>query len=289
MVKICWQMLVYNGNFVLEECLKTILPYGKVVVTEGPVSYFAKNGKTTSDDGTNEVLSRLVGDENIVHGVWDEKDSMQNAVLHLIPKDTNFVWLVDSDEIYFPEDIESIIGLLLTDKYDSVAFKANSFYAGFSRRMTGFEENFEIHRIQRWYPGARWKTHRPPTVLAPDGKPWREHRHLSHSDTDKMGIRIAHYSYVWPSQMRMKIPYYRELTNHGTIEGYFDTVYRKWILGDDAAKQAIENQFSGVHDWRPERRGDCYTVPFTGEHPEEIKKSLPKLQERLDKEIAELL
>lgn len=281
-MKICFQMLVFQSNYVLSECLKSILPYGRVVVCEGPVAYWQQRGYTTSTDGTNEVLHRLLSDENIVHGRWVEKDEMMNAVLHLIPGDTTHVWMVDSDEVWSSPCIEKIMPIL--DNYDSVSFRPYSFYGGFDRYMCGFEEDYEWHRIQRWYPGAKWGTHRPPTVNAPDGKPWREHRHLNHMATDKMEVRFYHYSYVFPKQMKDKAEYYASMG--GRIPDYFNRVYLPWVLGD---RQKIEDEFDGVHDYLPEVRGPCRTVTYYFDHPKEIENSLDSLQEMLVKQLDEAL
>lgn len=281
MAKVCFQMIVYNSDWVLEPCLESILPYGPVIVTEGPVKHWAD--RKLEPDSTCEILNRMVGPENIVHGVWPEKDEMQNAVLHLIPEGTTHLWLVDSDEIWDPEDIEYILHDL--DDWDSMSFRATSFYGGFDRYITGFEEDFEVHRIQRWYPGARWQTHRPPTILAPDGKPWREHRHRNHMDNDRLKLRYWHYSYVFPKQMKMKADYYADLSKGLHIDGYFEKVYLPWVEG---RREEVEREFLGVHNWKPQARGPTYTRPYTGQHTFHIQKRMPELKARFDRELREM-
>jgi hypothetical protein len=203
---------------------------------------------------------------------------MMNAAIHLIPKDTTHVWMVDSDEIWTPDSIQRTISHL--DYFDSVSFKPITFFGGFERTLGGFETRFEWIRIQRWYEGARWKTHRPPTVLAPDGIPWREHgRHLESIE------KFFHYSYVFPKAVKSKSGYYA--SRGGNIENWFDRVWIPWVLGNDAKKQEIEQAFNGVHEWVPQNRGDAFTYPFTGQHPEEIQKILPQLKERFNKELAQ--
>jgi len=277
-------MVVWQSDYFLEPCLKSISPYGQIVVTEGPVSFWTKRGMGTSTDKTNGILRKLVGNKSVIHGVWSEKDEMMRAAEHLIPADTDFVWMVDSDEIYKAEMVERVIAALDTGMYDSIEFTPFSFFGGFSRYMTGFEEHppFGWHRIQRWYPGATWETHRPPTVVAPDGKPWREHRHVGAIQSESLFGRYFHYSYVFPSQIKAKTEYY---ANKRTIPDYFNQVYRPWVLGE---RKTIEDQFEGVHDWLPEIRGACRTRKFIGSHPEEIQRVLPQLRERFAKEIAEL-
>lgn len=275
--------MVFNGDFILEEVIRTFQPYGKVVFAEGPVKYYRDRGYLTSLDDTNAILAKTIGGDNVIHGQWAEKDDEARAVSQLIPLDTDFVWWVDSDEVYQQETIEKVLALLQTNEYDGMSFKAISFYGGFDHVMTGFEAEFEVHRVQRWYPNAQWASHRPPTVNAPDGRPWREHRYLNHQATSKLGLYMYHYSYVLPSAMKAKSEYYHTWTQ--TIPDYFHRVYLPWVTGDDIAKAEIEATYRGVHDWLPTNRGDCYTARFTGRHPKEIEKSLPRLKQRIADEI----
>ena len=286
-VKLAFQMIVFDSDYVLEPCIEALLPHGPLFVTEGPVRFWKEQGFATSSDRTNEILHSMLPNENIVHGQWVEKDEMQNAVTRLIPEDTTHVWLVDSDEVW---DTESILKVSewLEAGVDSVAFSCRTFYGGFERCLTGFEENFEVVRIQRWYPGATWKTHRPPTILDPSGVPWCKRKHIDHAESAKRGVRMEHYSYVFPSQMAMKDAYYANRGSSGRIADYMKRVYIPWVFGDAAEKARIENEFDGVHDWLPARRGPCRTIPFAGNHPESIAKRMPELEARFSRELTAL-
>ena len=283
MTRICFQIIVFNGDHVLEPCLKSILPFGKVVVTEGPVGYFAKQGISTSQDSTNKILhdfQEAGADISVVHGSFSEKDEMMNAGIHLIPKDTTHVWMVDADEIWEPDSIRRTISHL--DYFDSVSFKPITFFGGFDRALGGFERRFEWVRIQRWYDRARWATHRPPTIFAPNGIPWKDGGRCLES-----GEEFAHYSYIFPKAVKSKSGYYA--SRGGNIENWFGRVWLPWVLGDDTKKQEIENEFNGVHEWLPQNRGDAFTYPFVGQHPKEIQRILPQLKERFNRELPEIL
>lgn len=281
--KIAFHMIVFNSDYVLRECLESVLPYGPVIATEGPVAYYQRLGYSTSTDQTSAILDEYGIDT--LHGQWPEKDAMVNAGLDRIPPDTDFIWVLDSDEIWRAKDIQLILAILAGGEVDSMSFRAWSFYAGFDSIMGGFEESFEVHRIQRWYPGAIWQTHRPPTIMAPDGRPWREHGHMHGLQTDALGLRFWHYSYLWPSQMRMKAAYYAAHDPGGTIPDYFNRVYLPWAMGDQAARAAIEDEFDGVHNWLPARRGPARTRRFGLQHPQPILFSMPELQARFDREL----
>ena len=280
-MKICFVLIVFNSDYVLEPCLRSVLPFGKVVAAEGPVEFWQKRGYTTSTDRTNEILFKY--QIPVIHDQWSEKTEESNAALDLVPDDTDFVWCLDADEIWKAKDLDVIFDMLSTNKFDSMSFKATSFYGGFDRYMTGFEENFEVHRIQRYYPGARFATHRPPTINAPDGHPWRRHSHLGHNDTDALGLRFYHYSYVFPSQMKAKAEYYASMG--GTIPDYYNKVYLPWAQGDSEDKFGVETLNNGVHNWLPERRGPCWTERFMGKHPDEIEDALQVLRARFDEEL----
>ena len=55
--KITFGMIVFNGNYVLQEVLTSIYEYAhQILIAEGPVAYWQTQGYTTSTDGTNDIL-----------------------------------------------------------------------------------------------------------------------------------------------------------------------------------------------------------------------------------------
>ena len=84
--------------------------------------------------------------------------------------DIDYIWNLDSDEVYKTEDIEKIIDFLEKEKPTSVGIQSCTFYGGFDHYLTGFELNSDnFLRIFRVVPGSTWATHRPPTILYPHG------------------------------------------------------------------------------------------------------------------------
>lgn len=292
-MKIAFGIIVFNGNFVLEEALKTIYPYAsQILISEGPVKFWQNMGHSTSTDGTNEVIDNFPDPEGkirIVHGQFTEKDDQCNAYMQYLNSDTDYIWNLDSDEIFLPEDIEKIIEILREEKYTSVGFKSLTFYGGFDRYLTGFEERAEFIRIRKVYPGSFWKTHRPPTIQHTWKGPALPEKHLNfeicHS---KYGIKMYHYSYVFPLQVNMKGRYYCESLNpQTTIQNFFENVYLPWVTGDDSIKIRIEDQFDGVHEYIPSERGPCRTEKFTGRHPRIIEENMEKLLTRFNQQLKE--
>ena len=44
----------------------------------------------------------------------------------------------------------------------------------------------------------------------------------------------------------------------------------------------VEPKYSGVHEFKPVARGDCYTAKFSGTHPSIIEGRLDQLQEKFN-------
>lgn len=293
MTKIDFCMIVFNGDYVLKENLENIYPFAnKIVITEGPVTYYKNKGFLASTDNTVNIIKSFPDPLNkiqLIQGQWKEKDEMCEAQESFY--DGNYVWHVDSDELYKKEDMEKIIGYLeKNNNCYSMAFKFLSFYGGFERYISGFEENFETIRIQKIIPGkSHWKTHRPPTMIwPPTGKTCKEMGHINHSTTESWGIRIYHYPYVFPTQAKTKVDYYKSWGGNGIIANYWENVFVPWVQAKtEKEKLRIEQPYQGVQEWIPSRRGPAFTKKFLGSHPEIIEKSMSKLTERIKKEKEE--
>jgi len=193
---------------------------------------------------------------------------------------------LDCDEVFKPEDIETVIRLLKTEQYTSVGFKSLTFYGGFDNYLTGFEENAEFMRIRKVYPGSYWKTHRPPTIAHIVDSIMPE-KHLDFNFlADNYGVRMYHYSYVFPDQVFNKIKYYEEFLNKShCIKDYFNQVYLPWVTGSEEQRKNIEQKYLGVHEWTPNSRGPCYSAPFTSEHPEIIQNNLHQLKNKFNRQL----
>lgn len=289
-MKITFGMIVLNGDQVLQETLASVYPYAhQILIAEGPVTYWQQQGYTTSIDGTNEILDNFPDPENkikIVHSQYAEKDDQCNTYMKHLDAASDYIWNLDCDEVFKPEDIETVIRLLKTEQYTSVGFKSLTFYGGFDNYLTGFEENAEFMRIRKVYPGSYWKTHRPPTIahivdsIIPE-------KHLDFNFlADNYGVRMYHYSYVFPDQVFNKIKYYEEFLNKShCIKDYFNQVYLPWVTGSEEQRKNIEQKYLGVHEWTPNSRGPCYSAPFTSEHPEIIQNNLHQLKNKFNRQL----
>jgi hypothetical protein len=290
-MKIAFGMIVFEGDYVLKECLEQIYPFAsQILISEGPVDYWQRQGRETSTDDTNKILSEFPDPENkikIVHGKFKEKDDQCRAYMKYINDDIDYIWNVDSDEIYKTSDLIKIIDFLKEEQPTSIGIRSCSFYGGFDYYLTGFElkkDNFL--RIFKFVKGSTWKTHRPPTILYPSNFKII-HKHID-SDTlyNKIGVQMYHYSYVFPKQVYTKINYYKDsVSKQNCIDNYFQLIYLPWVTGTNEDKKRIESKYLGVHEFKPHVRGECFTTKFKGVHPESIEKDLDLLKIKFNNQL----
>lgn len=291
--KIAFGMIVFEGDYVLEACLNQVYPYAaQILISEGPVKFWQEKGKTTSTDKTNKIIDNFPDPENkikIVHGQFSEKDQQCSAYMKHINNDIDYLWNLDSDEVYKSCDIEKIISIMEENNYTSADIKSCSFYGGFDRYIGGFEEKKgNFHRIFKIYPGSKWLTHRPPTVIHDSNINTLPEKHLD-GDTlwFKYGIRMYHYSYVFPSQVENKIKYYEaKVSKDNCLKNYFNTIYLPWMQSLNLEdKFKIEETNNGVHEFIKEIRDHTFTKKFEGTHPLEIQKRLSVYNKRIKTEM----
>jgi hypothetical protein len=283
-MKIAFGMIVFEGDYVLKECLEQVYPYAnQILISEGPVEYWQRQGRTTSLDKTNEILNNFPDPLNkikIIHGQFKEKDDQCKSYMEYINDDIDYIWNLDSDEVYKSEDIEKIINILETESPTSVGVQSCSFYGGFDRYLTGFELNKDnFLRIFKYVKGSTWLTHRPPTINYPSGVNIVR-KHIDSSTLfEKTGVQMYHYSYVFPDQVYKKVNYYKDsVSKENCIDNYFNEIYLPWVKGGDEKKQQVESWFLGVHEFKPHIRGECYTTNFKLTHPESILKNIDNLK-----------
>jgi hypothetical protein len=290
-MKIAFGMIVFEGDYVLKQCLDQVYPYAsQILIAEGPVKFWQNQGRKTSLDNTNLILDSYPDPENkikIVHGQFDEKDDQCKAYMKYINDDIDYIWNLDSDEIYTSEDIEKIINILKDHNPTSIGVRSCSFYGGFDYYLTGFElkkDNFL--RIFKYVNGSTWLTHRPPTIQYPNGYKF-ERKHINSETLFKLFcIQMYHYSYVFPDQVYKKVSYYKDsVSKDNCIDNYFNEIYLPWVKGSDTEKEIIESKYMGVHEFKPNVRGDCFPVKFELKHPKSIIDDIDILKQNFNKQL----
>ena len=138
-MKITFGMIVFNSDFVLQQCLESIYPYAyKILIAEGCVKYLADKGQTVSHDKTCAILHNFPDPDNkiiITHGVYEEKTDQCRAWFKDVPDDTDYVWCIDADEIFKPDHIEKVITFLKEYDPTSVGFRSITFFGGFTNTL----------------------------------------------------------------------------------------------------------------------------------------------------------
>lgn len=292
-MKIAFGMIVFNSDVVLKQVLESIYDFAsQIVVAEGPVKWWQGQGYTTSTDDTNRILDTFPDPQKkltVVHRQYANKTEQNNTYMSYVSNQNDYIWHIDADEVYKPEDLQKIARLLKERKLTQVQFKFCTFYGGFERKLKGWEENIAMPRVFKMYPGAHWERHRnPPLLWLPPGtKRWPE-RVLSHEETDAMGIRIYHYSYLSPNQVRDKIEYYKQHVCDDPswiIDEYFEQVFVPWVQGTPQVRKGIEDKFNGVHEFTPQHRGGTRTEAFRGTHPAVIARDMENTKQKIQAQL----
>lgn len=218
-------IIVLNGEPFTRYCLRALYPFAhEIIVVEGASPNAAQDSTPDghSIDGTLETLHRFQTEEDLDNkvqivtrnGFWLEKDEQSAAYAERATGD--YLWQVDVDEFYLPEDIQTIFNLLKGDPtITEIAFEGIHLWGGFDYFVeSGFmwyPKRNNYHRLFKFGPGYRYVTHRPPTVLDPSGIDVMTINALSKKDTAAMGIYMYHYYAVFPAQVMRKARYYKRI------------------------------------------------------------------------------
>jgi len=266
-------MIVLNGMPFIEYSLKSVYDFAhEIIIIEGAVEncMFAANADGSSTDGTVEFIESFPDPQNkvkLIQGRWPEKCEMQNEALKHVTGD--YVWLIDSDEVYKRGDLERIRQILASDpSITQVNFMPNNFWKGldyvvYSSKFFEFSNHFR--RLFKFVPGAVFVSHRPPTMVWPGRNTTTEQMHLlDGAKTRQMGLVLFHYNYVLESQVRQKNDYYGRMDGNANFWGidrrqWYEECFLGWT---PANRKQIESRY-------PVWLGDEHsrTELFTGAHP----------------------
>lgn len=162
-------------------------------------------------DPERKVMVVTAEDEGHPNGFWPgEKDEQSRAYAKRATGD--YLWQVDIDEYYRPEDIKYIQNLLRSrPEITAVSFKMVTFWGGFDYLVDSWhlQQGADTYRrLFKWGPGYQYVSHRPPTVVDPQQRDLFELRPLHGSKLKEEGILLYHYSLVFPKQVLEKTNYY---------------------------------------------------------------------------------
>jgi len=213
--RITFGIIVLNGEPFIRYTLRALYPYAhEIIVVEGATGG-AKNVATPdghSRDTTLDTLHQFKAEEDpddkltiiAKDGFWSEKDEMSQAYADRATGD--YLWQVDVDEFYQPDDMQKIIQTL-HDNPDitAVSFKTITFWGAPDYIVDGWylRRGAKVyHRLFKWGNGYTYVTHRPPTVHNADGQDLRDLKHIL------ADVPMYHYSLLLPKQVIEKCDYY---------------------------------------------------------------------------------
>jgi hypothetical protein len=221
--RVTFGIILLNGEPFTRYCLRALYPFAhQIIVVEGACEAAVKiatpDGHST--DGTLQTLERFKAEEDpqdklkIVRreGFWSEKDEQSQAYAERATG--NYLWQVDIDEYYHPQDMQYILAMLRDDpEISAVSFEQITFWGGFDYVTDGWylrRYAKDIHRVFKWGPGYRYTTHRPPTVHDPFGRDLRRVKWITGGELSRRGILMHHYSLLFPKQVIEKSEYYNQ-------------------------------------------------------------------------------
>ena len=209
-------------------CLRSVYPYAhQIVVVEGasPGGASIATADGHSSDGTLAALRRFKSDEDpddkviIVtaedeghdDGFWPGEKDEQSRV-YAARATGDYLWQVDIDEFYRDVDMQTVLDVLSNDGVTAMSFKMVTFWGDPGYRVDGWTLRRGAdyyHRLFKWGPGYTYISHRPPTVCDERGVDLRDRRWLDARATSALGVRLFHYSLLFPKQVREKGEYYK--------------------------------------------------------------------------------
>lgn len=223
--RITFGMIVLNGEPFLRYNLRALYPFAhQIIVVEGACPSAKGNAAEDghSRDGTLQELRRfkteedpgnkltivIAEDEGRSNGFWLEKDEMSRA--YAVRATGNYLWQVDCDEFYRPEDMRTVVEILAKDAgITAVSFPMLTFWGGLDYLVDGFFlRRFVVHRLFAWGNGYCYSSHRPPTVLDDKGRNLREIKHVTAAEMAGRGVSMFHYELLLPKQVKEKCEYY---------------------------------------------------------------------------------
>ena len=276
--RITFGIIVFNGEPFVRYNLRALYPFAhEIIVVEGACE--ASSTLTTKDahstDGTLETLYRFKSEEDKENKVqiitqdtfWTEKDQQSRAYTDRATGD--YIWQIDIDEFYQPDDMSKIIEMIRKDpSISGASIKQITFWGGFDYLTDGFylRSGADIfHRIFRWQPGYSYITHRPPTVYDVEKRDLTSLNWLEGGRLAQNGILLYHYSLLFPKQVIEKCEYYGKAG---------------WAERPMAQKWA---QDVYINLKNPYRVHNVYDYPswlerFKGKHPPQIQSLMKDIQ-----------
>jgi hypothetical protein len=283
--RVTFGMIVLNGEPFLRYNLRSIYRFAhQIIVVEGasPLAACIANPQGHSTDTTLETLYdfkasedpenkiTIVTAEDCGHpnGFWPgEKDEQSRA--YSVRTSGDYLWQVDVDEFYRDADMMAVLEMLRDDPgITAVSFKQLTFWGGFDYVVDSWylRSGADIyHRLFKWQPGYCYRTHRPPTVVDALGNDLRKIQWITGDELYRHGIKLYHYSLLFPKQVVEKALYY----STGPWGAYsrwsaYSSGVLAWARYNFLGRITRPFQMHNVHSYA------SWIKRFDGDHPEQV-------------------
>jgi len=219
-------MIIHNGASFVRQAIESIYDVAhEIIIIEGsePAAYFMATVDGLSVDLTKAaILSTPDPQHKITYiqgGKYKSKNDECNEYMKRVTGD--YIWQLDSDELYHPEDVIEIDRLLFTHKYELVKMPFLHFWRNTFQIARGTSWERPWPRIFKFEPGDRYAGHRPPQIVR---KKWEQMKLLDAEILRQKGIFCYHYGFVDNQRTKWKVVYH---CNRGLkFQDYFLT---HWI------------------------------------------------------------
>lgn len=274
--RITFGIIVLNGEPFTRYCLRSLYPFAhQIVVVEG--GHEDTRAVATPDghsiDGTLDALRRFKAEEDPLDkleivtrdGFWPKTDELGRHRTHqsraYAERATgDYLWQVDIDEFYRPEDMQAVIAMLRERRdVSAVSFRTRSFFGGLryvAESWDHLDGTRDFNRLFRWGPGYSYVTHEPPTVVDDRGRDLRTLHWVRADDMARRGVFLYHYESLIPWQVEQKVRIYQDEKPD-------------WCAG--LVDWAQSSYFHLHHPYRVHReyRSPSWLRRFDGSHPPE--------------------
>ena len=220
-----------NGEPFTRYLLRTLYHFAhEIIVVEGACPGAVASGDGHSLDRTVEVLQEFKEREDpedkvvIVQrdGLWAEKTEQSQAFAQRATGD--YLWICDIDEFYTPDMLAIVVGKLRDHpEIDMLSFGQVTFWGGIQYVADSyiFRRGWwrdGVARVFKWKDGYTYVNHRPVVIADAHGTDLRKGLWLRRRDTERWGVRMLHYSLLFPQQVVDKCRYYQAASWNGSTE-----------------------------------------------------------------------
>lgn len=203
-------IIVHNGASFVALAIQSIYDVAhEIIIIEGceNEAMFLATSKGLSVDGTDKVIRSFQDPQGkikyIQGGKFKTKTDQCNEYMKLVTGD--FIWELDSDELYLPEDVVRMDELLFKGQYEAVEIPFWHFWRDTFHVVRGTSWEIPIRRIFKFQKGDLYKTHRPPEISR---KAWADSKVLTAPLLRQMGLYCFHYGFVENWRTKWKVAYH---------------------------------------------------------------------------------